>query len=69
MFSVVLLSETDETNHIQQDGYNCISQSKPCSGKGGLVIYLQKRFEYKIRKTINTSNILEGVFIDIKMKI
>ena len=34
--------------------------------KGGLVIYLQKRFDYKIRKIINTSNIWEGVFIDFK---
>ena len=65
-FQECWLSETDQTNHIQLDGYDCIYQSKSCSGKGGLVIYLQKRFDYKVCKTINTSNIWECVFIDIK---
>ena len=65
-FQECWLSKTDQTNHIQLDGYNCIYQSKSCSGKRGLFIYLQKRFQHKIRKSINTSNIWEGVFIDVK---
>ena len=65
-FQECWLSETDQTNHIQLDGYDCIYQSKSFSSKGGLVLYLLKRLNYKIRKTINTSSIWGGVFIDIK---
>ena len=56
----------ESTNHIQNDGYHYIYQGKSCSGKGGLVIYLRNIYNYEIRKSIKASEILEGIFIDIK---
>ena len=43
-FSVICLqeswlAETDDQSLIQLKGYNCISQGKSCSTKGGLVMY------------------------------
>ena len=55
----------ESTNHIQIDGYHCIYQGKSCSVKG-LVIYLRNKYNYEIRKSINDSDIWEGIFIDIK---
>ena len=34
------LSENHDTSQFQIDGYTCINQSKSCSNKGGLLIYL-----------------------------
>ena len=35
-----LLSKNDDLSLIQLTGYNCISQGKSCSSKGGLLIYI-----------------------------
>ena len=34
------LSENDDLSLIQLTGYDCISQGKSCSSKGGLLIYI-----------------------------
>ena len=36
------LAETDDQSLIQLKGYNCISQGKSCSNKGGLVMYIDQ---------------------------
>ena len=41
------------TSLIQLTGYNCISQGKGCSSKGGLLIYTDKRFDYEIKMKLN----------------
>ena len=64
-FQECWITDNQDVSHIQIDGYTCIYQGRSCSVKGGLVIYLQDIFKYKILSTYNTSTIWEGLFIDI----
>ena len=69
-FSAICLQETwlddnDDTGLIQLDNYECITQGKKCSNKGGLIIYLHKMFKHKTVLSYNNSNIWEGQFIEI----
>ena len=59
------LDDNCDLSQYQLDGYECISQGKSCSSKGGLIIYLRNNFKYKYIKKINESNIWEGQFIEI----
>ena len=38
---------------LQLEGCQCIKQSKTCSNKGGLVMYLSKTFNYKVFLSLN----------------
>ncbi len=54
MFSAICIqeswvSEGDCTSLIQLEGYECISQGKTCSSKGGLIIYLHERFKHRLK--------------------
>ena len=51
--------------HLQLEGYQCIKQGKPCSNKGGLVMYLSKAFNYKVILSLNQYENLEGQFIKV----
>ena len=42
------LSEHDDTSILKLDNYQCISQGKSSSSKGGLIIYVNNNFNYKI---------------------
>ena len=44
------LNEHDDISLFNLNGYNCISQGKTCSQRGGLVIYLNDDFNYNIIK-------------------
>ncbi len=46
------LSENDYTSQLQLKGYECIPQGKSCSSKGGLIIYLNKKFDYTYTKKL-----------------
>ena len=59
------LSENHDTSEFQLDRYTCINQSKSCSNKGGLLIYLCKDFHFKIKHEVRESNLWEGQFIEI----
>ena len=59
------LSENDNLSLIQLTGYNCISQGKSCSSKGGLLIYIDKRFDYEIKMNLNMYEQWEGQIIQI----
>ena len=50
---------------IQLTGYDCISQGKSCSSKGGLLIYIDKRFDYEVKMNLNTYEHWEGQIIQI----
>ena len=50
---------------LQLEGYNCIYQKGTCRRKGGLVIYLKEEFEYVVKMNCNTSDIWEGLFIEV----
>ena len=59
------LSENHDASIFQLPGYALISQEKKCCGHGGLIIYLNEQYTYNIRALHETSNIWEGLFIDI----
>ena len=59
------VSDNDDTGHIQLHGYNRIVKGKSASGKGGLIIYLKDIYEYKIISQPYSSDIWEGLFIEI----
>ena len=40
-------------NRILLTRYDCISQGKSCSSKGGLLIYKNKRFNYEVKMNLN----------------
>ncbi len=48
------LSENENTSQLQLKGYECIPQGKSCSSKGGLIIYLDKKFDYTYTKKFIT---------------
>jgi len=69
-FSCVCLQETWLSDNIdlstyQITNYNLISQSKICSGHGGLAIYLHDDYKYKLKNLYTTSDIWEGQFIEV----
>ncbi len=59
------LSEGDDTSQIQLEGYKWISQGKSCSSKGGLIIYLQDKFDYTYKSRLTNYNAWEGQIIRI----
>ncbi len=57
-FSIICIQESwladrDAINHCKLENYELIPQSKSCSSKGGLAIYLYKKIEYNTLKTLN----------------
>ena len=64
-FQECWISNNDDTSHIQLDGYKLIKQSRGCSNKGGLLLYLHEKFSHTIRLSYDKSEIWEGLFIDI----
>jgi len=69
-FGAICLQETWLTSdanlslfHIP--GYKLIHQGRKCSKHGGLLIYLNEEYSYKIRDICPESKIWEGLFIDV----
>ncbi len=60
------LSENNDTSCFKLEGYNLIPQGKYCSQKGGLLIYLQDKFEYDYKYKLNTYSTWEGQIIRVK---
>ncbi len=60
------LSENDDTYQIQLDVYKCIPQDKSCSSKVGLIIYLNDKFDHKIKNRLNDYKTWEGQIIQVK---
>ena len=59
------LNDYHDVSLVQISGYNMIHQGKQCCGHGGLIIYLQDQFQYTVRNMYDSSNVWEGLFIDI----
>ena len=57
------LSENHDLSQFYIDGYTCINQSKSCSYKGGLLIYLCDDFQYKIKQQVRESYLSKGQII------
>ena len=69
-FGAICLLETWTTTDsdlslLQLPGYHLIHQGSKCTKHGGLMIYLNDNYSYKIRNLFTKSNIWEGLFIDI----
>ena len=47
------ISKNDDFSHIQLDGYNCITQGKTSSKKGGLIIYVDSKYTYEVIQNLN----------------
>ena len=60
------LSENDDTSQIQLEGYQCIPQGKSSSSKGGLIIYLNNKFNHINKMTLSKYKTWEGQFIEVK---
>ena len=70
-FSVICLQETwlsdnDYVCLFSLPGYECISQGKHCSGKDGLVIYVDNTYTSKVKLNINMHESWEGLIVQIK---
>ena len=69
-FNVICLQEcwisnlTDLSN-IQLPGYDCITQGKSCSKNGGLIIYVDNRFQYEVQLNINTYDYWDGMIVKV----
>ena len=59
------LSDDSDLSQINMPNYNLIHKGKTCSGHGGLLIYLHQRYSYNIRNLYESSDIWEGLFINI----
>ena len=69
-FGAICLQETWTSNGsdfslLQLPGYQRIHQGSKCSKHGGLIIYLNENYNYRIRSLYTDSSIWEGLFIDI----
>lgn len=59
------LDEKCDLSLLQIPGYKLIHQGKKCSKHGGLIIYLDSKYLYKLRNLYSSSDIWEGLFIDV----
>ena len=70
--SAICLQETWIRNdfdlaYFEIPGYNLISYPSSCSTHGGVAIYLNKCFDYKVLDLYNDSNVWDGLFIEVKL--
>ena len=70
---IILIQETwlendENINLLQLEGYNCFNQGYKCSRHGGLMTYIKNDFDVKVLNICPTSNIWEGLFVEIKTK-
>ena len=59
------LTDRSSTKQLELDHYNLIPQGRSCSKKGGLMIYLNKKFDYHVIMTLNTYDTWEGQIVRI----
>ena len=52
-----------DTCLLHIEGYKLISQTRSCSVRGGLIIYLNNNIKYKLLDGYTDSDILEDQFI------
>ena len=46
-------------------GYDCITQGKKCSNKGGLLIYVDNKYKSEVKMNLNTYEHWEGLMIKV----
>ena len=70
-FSAIWIQETwlienENTSQLELEGYECISQGRSCSSKGGLLIYLSEKFEHIYKSKLTKYKTWEGQIIQVK---
>ena len=69
-FGAICLQETWLTSDadvtlFEIPGYKLIHQGSRCTRHGGLIIYLHEQYCYQVRHLYSSSDIWEGLFIDV----
>ena len=69
-FGVICLQESwlnanDDITQIELDHYNCVIQGKTCSSKGGLMMYIHEKFNYKVKTYGNLCNNWESQIVEL----
>ena len=69
-FSAICVQETwlhknDDVSMFNIPGYQTIHEGKSCSEHGGLMIFLKDQYSYTKRDLYTTSDIWEGLFVDV----
>ena len=62
------LGELDDNSHLQIEGFTLITKGKSCSAHGGVAIYLNNIFDYKVLPFESMSNSWDGIFIELVPK-
>ena len=53
MFARDLESKNYDLPQFALHGYNCLSQGKTCSNKGGLIIYVDNNYRSEVKMNLN----------------
>ena len=64
-FQECWLSNNDDVSHIQLDGYRCIAQGNTCTSKGGLIMYVDTKYNCNVVMELNTYRHWEGQLVNI----
>ena len=69
-FNVICMQETwkaegDDFSQFMLQGYNCITQGKSSSTKGGLVIYIDDKYKADVISNLNSYEHWEGLIIKV----
>ena len=67
-FNIICLQECwisaqTDLSLMQLSGYDCVSQAKCCSERGGLIMYIDNRFQHKMHLNINMYDKWEGQIV------
>ena len=70
MFSAICIQESwlkqwQDISLVQIPGYNLINQPKVCREHGGLITYLKREYTRNVSDLYKSSDIREGLFIDV----
>ena len=51
---------------VELEGYQCFSIKATTSSHGGLITYVDDKYDVQVNKTVDDSNIWEGLFLELK---
>ena len=69
-FGVICLQESwlnanDDITQIKFDHYNCVIQGNTCSSKGGRMMYIHEKFNYKVKTYGHQCNNWESQIVEL----
>ena len=50
---------------VALEGYQCFSIKATTSSHGGLITYVDDKYDVQVKKTVDDSNIWEGLFLEL----